>query len=198
MADSRLALVQPGAQCRDVQLSLASQVQQDSQPRFIGKQLEDLQQFVFEFVGEKQALGRGFHQVRAHRLACLLRCFRRGDSATGSLRLVNLLVCCGKGGAASVTLFNQLCRSFFLLLAVFRSQQPLIRLASEISQSPTGDRPNGLMSLAGQAGRLSTHGHLGPVGRDNAIGRSVRTKQRRSQPIGWFRRLELSELRVTS
>ena len=48
VADRRLALVQPFAQRRNVQFTLAQQEHQDLESRFVGEQLEDLHQVAFE------------------------------------------------------------------------------------------------------------------------------------------------------
>lgn len=50
MADGRLALAQLVAQGADVQFAFAKQIHQNLQPRFVGQQLEDLDQVLFQLL----------------------------------------------------------------------------------------------------------------------------------------------------
>ena len=52
VADSGLTLAEPIAQSRHVEFGFTGQVDENSQPRFIGKELENLDKFLFQLIGQ--------------------------------------------------------------------------------------------------------------------------------------------------
>ena len=77
MADGRLALAEPIAQGRHVQFRIAGEIHQDAEPRLVGEQLEDLDEFFFQLVGQigKPAIGGAGRQWRFNHI-CGHRFFR--------------------------------------------------------------------------------------------------------------------------